>query len=294
MVNVAGRIKYLPFFLASLLPLNVLFLFSTLGFLIIFYVLKLRREVTLENLTKSFPEKDIHEIRRIEKAFYKHFCDLFIEAVKLLTISETSIKKRFHINNPEILNNCYDLNKSVIFYTAHIGNWEWLGSIPLHTRHHVLAFYQPQTSKYFNNLMNILRGRFGCRMVESGKGYKTMMELSDTNILTLAIMVGDQSPVPEGSKRWMTFLNQETAFVKGADRIAKKSGQTVIFPSVWKVKRGYYEVELMVLYDGSDNQSPDDIIESYAKHLELAIIGSPDQWLWSHRRWKLKKEEQHL
>lgn len=285
----ADRIKYLPFFLASLLPLNVLFLFSTLGFLTVFHLLKLRRDVTLENLKRSFPDKDIHEIRRIEKAFYKHFCDQFIEAVKLLTISETSIKKRFHLINPEILDHYYNLNKSAILYTAHIGNWEWLGSVPLHTRHQMLAFYQPQSSKYFNDLMNILRGRFGVRMVESAKGYKTMMELANKHILTLAIMVGDQSPVPEGSKRWVTFLNQETAFVKGADRIAKKSGQAVIFPSERKVKRGFYEVELVVLYDGSENKSTDDIIEAYANQLESAIIDSPDLWLWSHRRWKLQK-----
>ena len=286
MIKVPDNIKYFPFTLVSLFPLPVLYLISDLGFLVIFYLIKLRRPVTLENLQRSFPDKDLQEIRRIEKRYYKHFCDLFLESVKLLSIDKEQIRKRFRVKNPEMLDRFYAMDKSVILYTAHIGNWEWHGSLPLHTRHQLVAFYQPQKNKYFDALMNRLRGRFGCIMVESKKGYKALVDFTDQKILTLTIIVGDQCPSKASSKQWVMFLNRETAFLGGADRFVKKLNQVVIFPLIKKVKRGYYEVELRLIYDGGENKSDPNIIEAYSKELESAIINSPEQWLWSHRRWK--------
>jgi Kdo2-lipid IVA lauroyltransferase/acyltransferase len=130
MSKFSDKIKYSPFFLLSLLPLHILYLFSSFAFLIIFYVVKLRRDVTLENLKRSFLDKEIQEIRGIEKDFYKHFCDLFTETLKLLSIRRSNIKKRFKIKNPEILDQFYSRKKSVILYTAHLENWEWFACFP--------------------------------------------------------------------------------------------------------------------------------------------------------------------
>jgi len=284
--NFIAHIKFSPFFLLSLLPLRVLYLISDAGFLVIFYLVRLRRPVTFENLRGSFPEKEMKEIRKIEKKYYRHFCDLFLESVKLLSIDKDQIKKRFEVKNPEILDHYYSKDKSVILYTAHIGNWEWLGSLPLHTRHQLVAFYQAQKNKYFDALMNRLRGRFGCIMVESKRGYKSLVDFADQKIHTLTIIVGDQCPSRNSSKQWVPFLNRETAFLGGADRFVKKLNQVVIFPVIKKVKRGYYQVELRILYDGSPDRSDPDIIKAYSRELESAIISSPEQWLWSHRRWK--------
>jgi KDO2-lipid IV(A) lauroyltransferase len=254
--------------------------------LIVFYVVKLRRDVSFGNLKRSFPGKDLQELRRIEKAFYKHFCDLFMETLKLISIGRSNIKKRFKIKNPEILDQFYSRQKSVILYTAHIGNWEWFACLPLYVKHRVLAFYQPQKNRYFDRLVNILRERFGVRLVESKRGYKHLLELADQEILTLSIIVGDQGPSKESAKQWVTFLSQETAFLEGAGRFAEKFNQVVVFPSVKKVRRGYYEIEIITLHDPDNNISSGNIVESYSNHLESAIISVPEQWLWSHRRWK--------
>jgi Kdo2-lipid IVA lauroyltransferase/acyltransferase len=153
-------------------------------------------------------------------------------------------------------------------------------------KNQTLAFYQPQKNRYFDRLVNILRERFEVSLVESKKGYKHLLELADQKILTLSIIVGDQGPSKTSAKHWVTFLNQETAFLEGADRFAEKFNQVVVFPLVKKVKRGYYETEIIILHDPDNNILPGNIVESYSKHLESAIINAPDRWLWSHRRWK--------
>jgi Kdo2-lipid IVA lauroyltransferase/acyltransferase len=285
-MSISQKLKFFPFFLGSLIPMRLLYIFSDIGFVVIFYILKLRRRVTLENLLRSFPEKDHREIRRIEKAFYRHFCDSFIESVKLLTIRKKNICRRYRIINPGLIDSLYARQKSIILYTAHFGNWEWMAAMPLYMEYQVIAFYQQQKNKYFDTLMNLLRGRFGVQLVESKKGYKRLIELAEMKIPTASIIVGDQSPSKQSSMQRVTFLHQSTAFLAGVDRFANKFDEAVVFPLVKKVKRGFYEIELVLLKDETNPSDPSNVIAAYAKALESAIIRHPDHWLWSHRRWK--------
>lgn len=286
-----SKIKYTPFYALSFLPMPILFFFSDIGFILVYYILKYRRKVVFNNLINSFPAKSETEIKEIEKKYYHHFCDILIESIKVLTISKKEIKKRFRLTNPELIQRIYDNKRSIVLYTAHQGNWEFLAFLPLFISFQVVAFYHPQSSKYFDGLMKILRQRFGVLCVESNKGYKTIMNFTQRDILTMSYIIGDQSPKMDSTKHWVKFLNQETAFLIGADRIAKKSNQVVIFPSYKKTKRGYYDLEFKIVEDESIEKNNFEIIEKYAELLEETIEKSPEMWLWSHRRWKLTKED---
>lgn len=281
------RIKFAPFYLLSLFPLRILHLFSSVIFSLLYYVLKYRRNVVFQNLQHAFPEKGEAELLKIEKGFYQHFCDIFIESVKILTISEQQIKKRFKVKNAEIIHGFYEKGQSVIMYGAHLGNWEWMASLPLHIPHQFLSFYQEQRNKYFNQLMILIRERFNNICVESKAGYKTLVTYSRNQELTLTYIIGDQCPTTKSAKHWTTFLNQETAFLIGADRLAKKCNQALLYPRMTEVKRGYYELELLVMDVEDDAGS---VIDKYAALLEENISAQPTLWLWSHRRWKLTKQ----
>lgn len=281
------RIKFAPFYLLSLLPLQILYLFSGGIFNFLYYVLKYRRNVVFQNLQNAFPEKKEEELLEIEKGFYQHFCNIFIESVKILTISEQEVKERFKVKNAELLQGFYENNQSVIMYGAHLGNWEWMASLPLHIPHQFLSFYQQQRNKYFDELMILIRERFQNRCVESKAGYKTLVTYARNCELTLTYIIGDQCPAPKSTKHWTTFLNQDTAFLVGADRLAKKCDQILIFPRMTVVKKGYYELELLVMDVKNDDRS---MIDMYAEMLEENITAEPTLWLWSHRRWKLKKQ----
>lgn len=282
--------KYIPFYLFSIQPFWVLYIWSDLLFLITYYLFQYRREVVHTNLTKSFPDKNPVEIKKIEKDFYKHFSDVIVESAKHLTINEKEIQKRFLVKNPELIYKCFHENRNVLMYTAHFGNWEWLAAIPLYIPHKAITLYQPLSSKYFDSIIKKSRERFGALTIESRKGYKTLIQFSQQHLLTFSCIIGDQSPQKNSAKHWVTFLHQDTAFLHGADRIAKKRNDIVVFPMITKTKRGYYEIEFLTIQDNPKEVESAEIIEAYAKLLEKAINKSPHLWLWSHRRWKLQRE----
>lgn len=284
-----NRIRFLPFYCLSVLPFPLLYALSDITFLLLYYVFRYRRKVVNTNLTHAFPNRNQKEIKKLEKQFYAHFCDLTYETFKALTISKKSIHNRFKITNAELLENFYRQNRSVILYTAHDGNWEWLAFLPLFISHKATTLYKPLSNTYYNDLIQIIRSRFGVQCIESDKGYKTLLKLDAENILTVNYIVGDQSPGGNSAIHWVFFLNQETAFLTGADRIAKKTNEPLVFPSFKKIKRGYYELTFVIIDAFPQQSSNLEIIEKFAHILEEKLQASPHMWLWSHKRWKKSK-----
>ncbi len=244
------------------------------------------------NLRNSFPEKSEEEIKQISKRFYKHFCDITFESIKALSMDRKAIDKRFRITNPEMLAKYHKENRSIILYTAHYGNWEWLAFLPLSTTYTASTFYQPLSNSYYDGLMKLIRGRFGVICIESAKGYKRLLQSKNENILTINYMVGDQSPFKKSTMYWTTFLNQPTAFLTGSDVIARKTNQVLLYPSYRKTQRGCYELTFILLDDQPQEHPEFSVIEKYKAAIEESILVSPEMWLWSHRRWKLKVPEQ--
>lgn len=284
-------LKFCPFYLLSLLPFRFIYFISDIAFVVIYYLIKYRRKVVNANLENAFPDKTKVEIRRIERNFYKHFCDVFLETVKCLTISKKMVNKRFRIKNLSMIDEAHQQKKSIIVYTAHHGNWEWLSFLPLFLPHQVTAFYQELSNSYFDDLMKVIRSRFGVLCVKSNQGYKTLVKFEKEKILTLNCLIGDQSPGKTASKHWVNFLNQESAFLAGTDRIAKKLKYMMIFASMQKKERGKYELEFLLLESNPEQVDSSKIIKSYANKLEDSIKKSPELWLWSHKRWKLTKPD---
>jgi len=286
-----NKLKFLPFYLVSLLPLKALYFISDIVFVFVYHWFKYRRKVVRKNLVHSFPEKKQAEILEIERNFYHHFCDILIETLKALTISKKEIAKRLFIKNPDLIDQFHSKGQNIIMYTSHSGNWEWIAFLPLFFPFQVTAFYQPLSNKYFDQLMQLIRSRFGVVCIESGKGFKALLKFNQQKISSINFMLGDQSPGINSSVHWTNFLHQETAFLVGADKIAKKTGQAVVFPAFTKLKRGTYELELILIEGSPELKKDQSIIDKFAHILEENIHAAPGLWLWSHKRWKLKKPE---
>tara|TARA_R110000868_G_scaffold366839_1_gene629764 strand:- start:4168 stop:5076 length:909 start_codon:yes stop_codon:yes gene_type:complete len=286
-----SRFKFLPFYAISLLPMWALYRVSDIMYFLVFHVVGYRKKVVFTNLRNSFPFKSDEEIKQIAKDFYRHFCDIVLESFKRLTIGEKAIKKRLLIKNPELIEQYVNDERSILMYTGHQGNWEWLVFLPLMFPYSSNTFYKPIKNKYFEELFKNMRERFGVNCVESDRGFRTIIDNHQKNVLTLNCMIGDQSPTKKSFKYWHNFLNQETAFLIGADKIAKRTDQVVIFPFFKKLRRGYYELEFRIIEDHPQIKNNFEILEKYVQQLEQAIVSAPELWLWSHRRWKLKKED---
>lgn len=285
----AGQVlKYLPFYLLSLLPFWAIYRLSYFAYIVLYKLVGYRKDIVFNNFKNAFPKKTEKELHVLSKKFYRHFCELFLEAMKIATVSKSTIKKRYHFKNPEFLNAYYKKEKSLILYAAHFGNWEWMVCLPLYTPFKFISFYQEQKNSYFNDFMILLRERFGNQCVESKQGFKELVKNTRAGNLTLTYVIGDQSPMSNSTMHWTNFLNQETAFLVGADRMATKCKHQLVFPLVTQPKRGYYELEFKEI-PMNDEEKP--AIEYYAQFLEENIKAQPELWLWSHRRWKRKREK---
>lgn len=280
----------LPFiYLISILPFRVLYFISTGLYGLLYYVLGYRKGVVMENLRKSFPEKSEEEIKAIAKRYYKYLCDLFLETFKTLTVSKETMLKHCYFNPQAkaVFDKLAAENKSIVLVMGHLGNWEWAGNtFSLVNKHQLYVIYHPISNKYFDWLMYKMRTRFGTKLIAMKDTFREMLENREE--LNATAFIADQTPAPQNAY-WTTFLNQDTPVFKGTEMISRKVNYTVVYATVKRVKRGYYEMFAEVLCDNPKATGDGEISEMHTRKLEKDIREQPEVWLWSHRRWKHKR-----
>ena len=272
----------------SRLPLPVLYKASDLLYYICYYLIRYRRQVVYQNLVKAFPDEEPARIKKIMKQFYRNFCDFIIEALKSITISESELEKRVIIKGKEFIEAYFANGQSVIVLTSHQFNWEWLllaSSLQLSAP--LNPVYKLLNNKYFNDLMLSTRSRFGSNPIEM---QETLMQVVKRKQTTNAFgLLADQTPLVDADKYWSKFLNQDTAFFIGSERIAHLTKYPVVFVGMKKIKRGYYEINYEPLAEPPYQKNDHVILDTYIERAEALIRESPSEWLWSHRRWKYEK-----
>ena len=274
------------FRLFAALPLSALYILSDFLFVLSFHVVRYRRSLVRKNLERSFPEKSAVEISGIEREYYHNLCDYAVETLKLLTISKEELEKRMKYKNPEVVKEFTDKNKSILLLASHQFNWEWLlavGSFCLPMQ--VDFVYQPQGSNFFDQFSLISRSRFGAYGIKRQNVAREVVRRKD--ILRGIAIVADQFPGHHNDKRyWTKFLNQDTAFFQSINQIATLTQYPAFYTAVRKIKRGYYELELIKIAVPPYEKETFNIVEQYARATEEVIHKHPDGWLWSHNRWK--------
>lgn len=285
-------ILYSIIWLFSLLPFTVLYWFSDAVAFILYHVVRYRREVVRKNLTNSFPEKSVEEIEKIEKDFYVYLCDTFIEAFKLTTLSEKKLSKRMKFTNTELADRINQEGRNIIALMAHCGNWEWVSFINKYLPYcSVGCLYRPQKNKYFDKLFVDLREMHGTVAVPKNDVLRFIINsLKEKNIFLLGVLA-DQTPSKNNLHYWTTFLNQETPFLNGMERIARKQDLAVVYFNIKRIKRGHYECELLPITDHAKETQEHEITDRYVDLLENNIRRYPQCWLWSHKRWKYSYED---
>jgi KDO2-lipid IV(A) lauroyltransferase len=272
----------------SYLPFSVLYLISDFFYVLIYRVFKYRVNVTRNNLKKAFPELKDAEIIRLEKKFYKHFCDLVVETVKSFSISEAELKKRMRATNTDVLNQYLNQGRAVLAITGHYGNWEWAAmSLALQSKLPSYGLYMPLKNKVFNRTLINSRSRFGVRLVSVKEVSDKMAELLNTQCVWGFIV--DQSPSKPEKAYWTTFLNQETGVSKGTERYARSNNMVVLFGRITKIKRGQYTLTYKPICEDAREFTEGGISVAHTKYLEEIIQEEPAYWLWTHKRWKHKR-----
>jgi len=279
----------LPFiYLLSATPFFILYRLSDGVYFVLYRLLGYRKKVVLANLKNSFPEKTEEEINGICKKYYHHLCDLFLEVLKTLTISKKAMIKHcaFDPETKKLLDRLADERKSVILVLGHQGNWEWAGSsFSLLCKQQLYVIYHPLSNKYFNGLMHRIRTRFKGKTITMRDTYKEMLLSKRSGEISATAFLADQTPHPKNGY-WTHFLSQETPVFRGTELIAKKLNYPIVYASIKKIKRGYYEIFAEILEEFPTQTSDGMLSELHTRKLEKDIIEQPETWLWSHRRWK--------
>lgn len=274
------------------IPLRLNYLFSDFLYLIIYYVVRYRRSVVSRNLLNSFPEKSIKERVLIEKKFYHHLCDTFIETLYYDRISNKESKERVKYLNPELPLRYLDQGRPVVVCLGHYNNWEWFVNWPLFTNYRFYTIYKKLKSKAFGRFFHNLRSKFGAVPLERSATFRQLMEDTQKGIPTLSAFIFDQTPRIKEIQYWTTFLNQDTAVLVGAEKVAQKIDAVVVAAHPRKIRRGYYEVEYFLITEHAKGTAKFEITEQCNRFLEKIIREKPEYWLWSHKRWKHKRPKE--
>lgn len=274
----------------TLLPLRILYIISDIAYFIIYHIWGYRRKVTRTNLTNSFPEKSKREIIEIEKKFYHHLCDIMIETLKLTHLSNRKLMERIPAENPELLDRLFNEGRNVVAVLGHYGNWEWLNCLPFYTKLQTVSIYKPLKSKRFDKFLNDLRKKNGMILTSMSNIVREVIDKRKNKILSIYSFITDQTPPAGDIKFWTKFLNQDTPVYLGAEKIASKYDMAVVFFNVQRVGRGKYIFKVELLFDHTAGLPDHAITEAHVKRLEEIIRANPEYWIWSHRRWKHKRE----
>ena len=290
-----SKIIYSTFYLISLLPFSVLYALSDVAYLLIYRLIGYRRVVVRNNLTTSFPEKNIDEIKDIEHKFYHWFCDYFFESIKLLSISNRELNRRLHVLNPEVHEQWFRQGRNTAAFLGHYCNWEWLSRVgkDMNQERRLCLIYDPLHSKPFDYLFLKIR-TYPPTGVPTPKRdiLRQLTEWKHQGILSLSGYIADQAPKWKNIHLWIPFLNHPHSPVfTGAERIARKMNNAIYYAKMSRPQRGYYEMEYMLITADPDSMAEGDITRHFFSMLEESIRLHPEFYLWTHNRWKRTKEE---
>lgn len=284
---------YSTFSLIAMLPFRVLYLISDMLYVIVYKLVRYRRKVVRKNLRNSFPTKGSKELLVIEKEFYRHFCDYFVETIKTLRITDEEIRERMVFENLDIIEELTKDGNSCLLSLGHYGNWEWVPSIVMHLPERIKLgmVYKRLSSKDFDDLFLRIRARFGPKAIEMKSIYRTIVRNRNEGVTMLLGFLNDQRPRKHANEYWLEFMNQDTLAQTGMERIASQMGFSVAYLDIVKIKRGYFKCSVSAITSNASKEEEHFVTDLYTKKLEQTINNNPAYYLWTHNKWSRTKPE---
>ncbi|MBR3829887.1 MAG: acetyltransferase [Muribaculaceae bacterium] len=290
--------QYLPvqglLYIISLMPFWVLYGIADFIFVLVYYVVRYRRKIVAKNMRESFPELSDKELKKIARKFYRNFADYIVETIKLNHISDEEIKRRMVFKNMDIIDRLFDEKRSIAAYFSHCGNWEWVPSITLWSRHttgkdvEFCQVYRPLKNKWYDEYMLRLRSRFNSLSFKKKTVLRDLLLLRRREMPSITGFMSDQKPSKGDESHIVKFLNHPSAVITGTEQVARKLDMAVVYFDMHKLSRGHYELEVKLITDNTSTMEPMAITDAYVKLLEETIKRNPSIWLWTHNRWKHK------
>jgi len=271
----------------SILPMRILHGISDILYFFLYYLIGYRKKIVRYNLKLAFPEKSNDELLRIEKKFFHHFVDIFVEMIKSFAISEKEIKRRVIFKNREVVNDFYKKNKSVIVVTGHYANWEWsglyMGKVIDHPSYGV---YKKMRNRFFDKKLKKIRQQFDLTLIQSNRFIRIVNQHKNNNYSAMYVLLSDQSPKLNKKNYWNKFMDVKVPIQNGPEILAKKYNIPIVFMGIKKIRRSVYECNFKIMAENPKDFINFQITDRITIELEKLIKESPEYYLWTHRRFK--------
>lgn len=270
----------------SILPFRILYFLSDCFYVIVYYIIGYRKKVVYANIKLAFPNKTEQDILKIRKRFYHHLCDMMVEAIKSITISEAEMQKRYVFTNVEEIHKLEKEQRSIVLFMGHYASWEWIFVLQTHVNHKGYAVYKRLSNKYFDALVKRIRAKYNSHLITTKETFPTLIKAKRNNELTFNGFVFDQSPKLAKAIHWQNFMGIEVPVHVGAEILAKRLDMVTLFLKVKKIKRGYYEATFSDIIRNAKDYADFEITDLSLKRVEEQIYEAPEFYFWTHKRWK--------
>lgn len=275
----------------SKLPFKVLFLLSNVFYFLIYKVVKYRVKTVRYNLELTFPHLSSTERKTIERKFYIHLCDLFLEMIKTITISPKELDKRFVFKNVELMKTYEQKQKSIILMLPHYGNWEWVIGLGQHLEFKGFGIYKALKNKHFDKLFRDIRSRFNAELINTHHTTGSIRENQAKGLYGIYLFLSDQTPLLREKLHWEPFMGIDVPIHMGAEVLARKLNMNILYLNVDKVKRGHYEATFSEITDDIKNEPKYKPTRMFLNKVEEQIKAVPEYYFWTHKRWKHKDQK---
>lgn len=281
-----------PFlWIISILPYHIFYLFSDFVCFLTYNIIGYRKKVVRNNIKLALPHLSDNDRLAIEKKFYIHLCDMFLEMIKTISISQKEIEKRFTFSNMEVYYDLEKKNKSIALMCAHYASYEWVVSMNYYINCKGFGIYKKLANPYFDKLVKNIRSKFKAELITTKETIPTIKENYKKNVISLYGFASDQSPRLNSEHHSASFMGHIVPVHTGAEMLAKRFDMNVIFLRVKKIKRGYYEASFEVLSDDVQSVPNYEITDKFLELVEEQIYEAPEYYFWTHKRWKHIKEK---
>ncbi len=276
--------------LISKLPFRVFYLISDCVYVLVYYVIGYRKKIVRENIAMALPHLSEKERLEIEKKFYHHMCDMFLETIKTMTISQKEMEKRYVFTNLDLYLDLEKKGKSIALLCAHYASYEWAVSMNYHINFEGYGIYKKLSNKYFDKLVKDIRSKFRATLITTRETIPSIKKNAETGHLGVYGFASDQSPQLSATFHWHTFMGIEVPVHTGAEMLAKRFNMNVIFLRTKKIKRGYYEATFELMAENPKEVPNYEITNDFLNRVEKQIYEAPEFYLWTHKRWKHRKK----
>ncbi len=275
------------------MPFSVLYVLSDIIYFVLYRVGGYRRKVVRDNLRNSFPEKSREELKDIERRFYHHLSDCIVEDIKLLHVSDQQLHERIEMRNTELIEQLSDDGGSIFLLLGHYANWEWVQKITWHYSRPTLNYiiYRPIKDPVIDEIFIRIRSRFPTIPLPQKQVVRTLLEDRRAGRQCVIAFISDQRPNSKNLNHWTTFLSQDTAYAVGAEEIGRRIGAHYLYLEVEKTHRGHYVVTVKEISPSTDTTDYP-YTNGFMHMMEATIKNDPAYWLWTHKRWRIKREIQ--